>query len=203
MRANGGKLMAHECGEAVFVQLFGPLQLCIPKPCPSGPPFVVPPPATTWVFSVAGSFLGFLWQRFPRLCFCEGADGCPSAAIWGSLRLFPPPRFLCDFQAVLGAANTAAGGERAHFLQSPSPPSAAVSAPTCPQQHPVSVDWMLSPSQLGYHQVSWSWARLPASGVTCRTSLVSSPGGPMQLLLVVLPLGWSKPGFGHVPGETP
>lgn len=174
MRANGGKLVAHECGEAVFVQLFGPLQLCVPKPCLSGPPFV--PPATTWVFSVAGSFLGFLWRSLPRLCLCEGADGCPSAAIWGSLRL-SPPCFLCDFQAVLGAANTAAGGERAHFLQSPSPPGTAVSAPTCPQQHPVSVGWMLSPSQLGYHRVSWSWAWVLASGVTCQTSLVSSPGG--------------------------
>lgn len=98
MRANGGKLLAHECGEAVFVQLFGPLQLCIPKPCLSGPPFV--PPATTWVFSVAGSFLGFLRQSLPRLCLCKGADGCPSAAIWGSLRL-PPLASYVTFKLCL------------------------------------------------------------------------------------------------------
>lgn len=203
MRANGGKLMAHECGEAVFVQLFGPLQLCIPKPCPSGPPFVVPPQLPPGRFLWLGVFWVFYGRGFPGSACAKGRMGAPALQYGAACDFSPPPRFLCDFQAVLGAANTAAGGERAHFLQSPSPPGAAVSAPTCPQQHPVSVDWMLSPSQLGYHQVSWSWAGLPASGVTCRTSLVSSPGGPMQLLLVVLPLGWSKPGFGHVPGETP
>lgn len=173
------------------------------SPAPLGHHLSSPPSYHLGVFC-GWEFSGFSMAEVSQALLVRRGGWVPQRCNMGQPATFPPPpRFLCDFQAVLGAANTAAGGERAHFLQSPSPPGAAVSAPTCPQQHPVSVDWMLSPSQLGYHQVSWSWAGLPASGVTCRTSLVSSPGGPMQLLLVVLPLGWSKPGFGHVPGETP
>lgn len=90
MRANGGKLMAHECGEAVFVQLFGPLQLCIPKPCPSGPPFVVPPQLPPGCFLWLGVFWVFYGRGFPGCASAKGRMGAP-ALQYGAACDFSPP----------------------------------------------------------------------------------------------------------------
>lgn len=93
MRANDGKLLASH----LLLSLWA-LSGCIcwafwapaaahPNPLPLWA--TICSLATIWVLSVAGSFLGFLWQSLSRLCSWGGPDRCPTAVIWGSLGLLP------------------------------------------------------------------------------------------------------------------
>lgn len=168
---------------AAFVELLGPLQLHITTPCISRPPF-----APQWqprFFLWLKVFWVFFGRAFLGSAPGEGYTGAPLP--WYEPAWDFSPHFLYDFQGLLGPADAA--GRTAHIQQPSSPPGTAISAPVYLWQHPALLDGMLSPSKLGYHQASWSWALLLlASGRTCWASFPF----PAWAVGGVFP-GWSKP----------
>lgn len=198
MKANMGNswLMSTKC---LFVQLLGPLHLCILEPL-SGPPFV--PPATAWVFSVAGSCL---WQSLSRLPFWEGLNRCPSAATWGHSGMFPSPCLLMTFKVCLELLMrllVASGGSTS---------SSVIFSFKCYCFCP---SLLTATSHLALDVVTI--AAGISSGVAERS--LAPPGQQQDLpelfplfpawlmqlvVVVVLPQGWNKPVPGHLQDKRP